>query len=109
MALQFHLDENMCHAIANGLKQRGVNVTTTSDANLIGATDEEQLAFALSENRVIVTEDDDLLILHSKGVQHAGIGFAPPRHRTIGQIILALIDLYRNRDSEEMHDRVEFL
>jgi predicted nuclease of predicted toxin-antitoxin system len=54
MALLYHLDENMPHAIANGLQQRGVDVTTTSDAGLIGASDEEQLAHALAENRVLV-------------------------------------------------------
>lgn len=81
MALRYHVDENMAHAIANGLKQRGVDATTTSDADLIGASDKEQLAHALAEDRVLVTEDDDLLVMHSQGVAHAGIAFAPPRRR----------------------------
>lgn len=53
MALKYHLDENMPHAVASGLKQRGVDVTTSTDASLIGATDEEQLVYALSQNRVL--------------------------------------------------------
>jgi len=109
MALKYHLDENMPHAVASRLKQRGLDVTTSTDASLIGATDEEQLAYTLSQNRVLVTQDDDLLVLHSQRVPHAGIAFAPPRQRTIGQIVVKLMDLHRNRESADMLGRVEFL
>lgn len=109
MALQFHLDENMPHAVAHGLRHRGVDVTTTSDADLLGKSDEEQLAHALAEARILVTEDDDLLVLHSRGIAHAGIAFSPPRQRTIGQIVLKLMDLHRNYEMEDINGRVEFL
>ena len=53
--IRFHLDENVDHAVAQGLRLRGVDVTTTTDVDLIGATDIEQLSFAFRENRVIFT------------------------------------------------------
>ena len=59
--IRLHLDENVDHAVAQGLRLRGVDVTTTTDANLIGATDIEQLSFALGEDRVIFTQDQDFL------------------------------------------------
>ena len=109
MTLRYHLDENMPRAVAIGISQRGIDVTTTADADLLGASDGEQLAHALSENRVIVSEDDDLLALHSQGVAHAGIAFVPPRRRSVGQVILKLVDLSRERTPEGMHGRVEFV
>ncbi|MBV8677985.1 MAG: DUF5615 family PIN-like protein [Planctomycetaceae bacterium] len=44
--IRFHLDENCPTAIAEGLRRRGIDVTTTPEAGLIGATDEEQTAHA---------------------------------------------------------------
>ena len=43
--LGLHLDENVDHVVAQGLRLRGMDVTTTTDANLIGATDDQQLSF----------------------------------------------------------------
>lgn len=49
--IKFHLDESISNAIALGLRRRGINVTTTSEVGLMGASDQEQIAFAVSENR----------------------------------------------------------
>ena len=53
--IKFHLDENVANAIAQGLKRRGIDVTTTPEKSLIGVLDEIQLEFAKSQNRVIFT------------------------------------------------------
>jgi hypothetical protein len=42
MTVRYHLDEHVDPAIAPGLKGRGIDVTTTSDAGLLGAADELQ-------------------------------------------------------------------
>ncbi|HEX5102520.1 MAG TPA: hypothetical protein VFV87_01835 [Pirellulaceae bacterium] len=34
--LRFHLDAQVDHAIARGLEARGIDVTTTTDAGLLG-------------------------------------------------------------------------
>ena len=57
--LRFHLDEHIDSAIADGLRRRGIDVTTTAEAGLRGAGDEAHVAFALSEGRVVVTNDAD--------------------------------------------------
>ena len=62
-AIRFHLDENCSHAIADGLRRRGIDVTTTPELGLLGATDKEQLAHARAQLRVIFSYDDDLLRL----------------------------------------------
>lgn len=107
--LRFHLDENVDRAIAMGLRNRGIDVTTTEEAGIKGMPDEEQLAFSNREGRVLVTHDDDLLVLHAQGVTHAGIVFSTLRRRTIGQMILRLAALSRHFDPPDMRGRVEFL
>ena len=47
--VRFHLDEHVGNAIAAGLRRRGIDVTTTHDAGLGGATDPAQLAYANSQ------------------------------------------------------------
>ena len=64
----FHLDENCNRAIAEGLRRRGVEVSTTPDANLLSATDEQQLAFCQSQGRVLFTQDHDFLRLQLQAV-----------------------------------------
>jgi predicted nuclease of predicted toxin-antitoxin system len=63
--IRFHLDENCHRAVAEGLRRRGIEVTTTPDVGLMSATDEQQIAFALTEGRVIFTQDRDFLRLHA--------------------------------------------
>ena len=82
--LRLHLDENVDHAVAQGLRLRGMDVTTTTDANLIGATDDQQLSFALRENRVIFTQDQDFLRHHQAGSEHAGIVYSRQGDRSDG-------------------------
>jgi hypothetical protein len=41
--IKFHLDENVSNAIANGLRIRQIDVTTTAEKGFIGISDEEQL------------------------------------------------------------------
>jgi uncharacterized protein with PIN domain len=107
--MQFHLDELADHAIARGLRLRGVDVTTSTDADLITATDEEQLSYALREGRVLFTQDDDFLKLHADGVEHAGIAYCAPESRSIGQIVRHLCLMHDCMSEKEMKGRVEFL
>ncbi len=45
-AVKFYTDEHSANAIAEGLRRRGVDALTTVEAGMLGASDEEQLAFA---------------------------------------------------------------
>lgn len=45
--VRFHLDESVESAIADGLRGRKIDVTTTPEVGLLGASDEQQVAFAL--------------------------------------------------------------
>lgn len=105
----FHLDENCSKAIATALRLRGIDVTTTPEAGLRGATDAEQTAFASRQDRVIVTRDRDFLRLHAAGVPHAGIAYFDMDRQAIGELIDALVLLWEVYGPSEMTNRVEYL
>ena len=107
--MKFHLDENVDHAIASGLQRRSIDVTTSTDVKLIGAADEDQLAFAVRNGRVIVTHDRDLLRLHALDNRHCGIAYCPSGARSIGEIIRRLLLIHECLSEEEMAGQVEFL
>ncbi|MFQ4142653.1 DUF5615 family PIN-like protein [Chlorogloeopsis sp. ULAP02] len=107
--IKFHLDENVSNVIADGLRRRGIDVTTTPEQGLISVSDEQQLAFTLAESRVIFTQDADFLRFHQAGVTHAGIVYCSQGSRSIGEIIRSLILIWEWLDVEEMRGRVEFI
>lgn len=51
--LRFHLDEQVNPRIAQGLRRRGIDVTTTVGAGLRTVADDVQLAFARQALRVL--------------------------------------------------------
>jgi hypothetical protein len=75
---------------------------------MLGASDEEHLAFARAERRVFFTHDDDFLRLAATGVPHAGIVYAP-RRMTVGEAIRGLLLIYQHLDTECMVNAVQFL
>ena len=75
---------------------------------MLGATDEQQLAFALSEGRVLFTYDRDFLRLAAEGRPHAGIAYAS-RRTSVGQIIRGLLLIHQVLSSEDMVGKVEYL
>ena len=109
MEMRYHLDEGIPNAIANGLRQRGIDVTTAAESDLLHATDEEHLAYAVANERVIFCCDDDFLRLAAGETEHAGIVYCHQRDRTIGQMVLGLVALWRDKTAEEMKGQVHFL
>jgi Domain of unknown function (DUF5615) len=107
--LRFHLDEHVDHAIARGLRSRGIDATTTADAGLLGADDVAHVEFALREGRVIFTNDADFLALASQSVHHGGIAYCARGARSIGHVVRYLCLMNDCLEPHEMADLVEFL
>lgn len=108
-AIRFHLDEHVDTAVAEGLRRRAIDVTTTVDADLLGEDDLVHLSYARAEGRVIFTNDPDFLRLHDQGVQHSGIVYCHQQSRSIGEVIRGLELIWEILEPEEMQNRVEFL
>ena len=87
---------------------RGIDVTMSSEKELMGVSDEEQLAYALSQGRVVFTFDDDFLVLSSMGLEHWGIIYSH-RRQSIGKIISVLVLIWECLEPDYMYKNVEFL
>lgn len=107
--IKFHLDENVSNAVAGGLRRRGIDVSTTPETELMGASDQEQIEFALAQQRIIFTQDDDFLKLHQAQVAHAGLVYCRQGSRSIGEIIKTLALIWEWVDSDDMAGQVEFI
>lgn len=73
MAIKFYCDEHVDLAVARALRRRGVDALTAQEAGMLGIPDEKHLQLAISQGRVIFTQDTDFLRLHSTGLAHHGI------------------------------------
>ena len=107
--IRYFFDQHMHSAVANGLRLRGVDVLTAQDAGRCGMDDHDQLQFATSEKRVMVTHDPDFLALAASGVQHAGIAWCHATKYSIGELIQALDLLHGVLDRDDMKNQVEYL
>lgn len=107
--IRFHLDECCDPAIAESLRRRGIDVTTSQEVGLLRAEDEQQAAYGLAENRVVLTHDTDFLRLHATGAAHAGIAFSHKDVVGIGEIIKRLVLIWEVYEPQEMANRVEYL
>lgn len=101
-------DEHVAPAVVNGLRRRGVDVLTAREAGILGAPDEEHLTLAVSQERVVFSQDDDFLRMHARGLHHRGIIYARQQTPT-GQLIRAIILICQLLDDDDMRDHVEFV
>lgn len=107
--LRFHLDENINPALASGLRQHSIDVTTTQATGLLHAADADQLAFATRHQRVLVTHDRDFLYPDLQATPHAGIAFCAPNKYAIGALTRALLTPWGSHTVKEMRNHVVFL
>jgi len=109
VAIRFHLDEHIDPAVALALGRRGVDVSTSQQANLLGADDASQLQFAHDQSCVLVTHDADFLRMHAAGAAHSGIVFSQRGLRSTGDLVKGRLLIHGVMDEEEMAGHVEFL
>ncbi len=109
--IKYHLDQHVANAVAHGLRQLGIDVTTTHEVGLQDADDPDHMAYALANGRVIITHDTGFLRRHAAGEHHAGIGYAPQTkyRRNPDGLIRAAHNLFIRRSADEMVDRLEYL
>ncbi len=75
---------------------------------LVGASDVQQLAYAIANGRVVFTEDRDFLALAAMN-EHLGIAYCDQNRRSIGQIVRGLELIWEVYEPQEMRKRIEFL
>jgi len=114
-ALRIHLDEDAdAHALLNGLRHRGWDVTSSRERGLLGCSDEEQLTWASEQGRALYTYNaSDFCRLHSEflgqGRHHAGIIIGDQQTVSIGEELRRLIKISEAKTAADMKDQLEFL
>ena len=108
-SIAFYMDEHVPKAVVEGLRRRGVDVLTVPEADMMGASDENHLAFARQEQRVVFTQDEDFLRLHAAGAAHAGLVYTHQQGASIGEIIYGLMLVYEIYDATEMTGHLEYI
>jgi len=107
-AIRFHLDENVDPRIATALRRSGIDVTLSDEMGLLQASDDRQLAFSVSERRVIITKDTDFLKIARSGAAHPGIVFFHDGTR-IGEVVRYVRLIWEIMEPDEMFNRVEYV
>lgn len=111
--IRLYLDEDAQRtSIIRALRARQIDVMTTNESKLVGASDPEQLDFAVAQKRVIFTFNrGDFVQLHmeylSNGHSHSGIIISDQLET--GVVIRRLLKLLDARSAEQMQDWLEFL
>ncbi len=107
--IQFFMDQHIPLPVSEGLVRHGIDVLTAQDTGRCGLPDSDQLTFATTKNRVMVTFDSDFLSLHHAGVKHAGIAWCQEQKYGVGGLIQALLLVHGVLDRNSMRDHVEYL
>ena len=109
MAIRLYLDEDVRPLLARVLRDRGVDCVSTHEAQNLELTDQEQLAFAAGEGRVIVTFNiKDFVPLAQASAEarqpHGGIILS--NHLPYGLLLRRLLLLIRDLGDEDLSDRL---
>jgi uncharacterized protein with PIN domain len=113
MSLPFYFDQHVPAAIGRALRLRGVEVLTAYEDGSARLEDEPLLLRATALNRILFTQDEDLLALahlYQKAERSfAGVVYAHQQHVSIGRCINDLEIISKASSAEEMANHVEFL
>jgi hypothetical protein len=113
--VRLYVDEDAGEtAVVRGLRARGLHLLTTIEAQRCGATDRDQLAFAVQEGQSIYTFNvGDFARLHreylSQGIEHHGIIVLPDQRCSVGEKIRRLARFIGSITAEDMVNRMEYL
>lgn len=108
MAPKFHLDENVNKAVAGELRKRDRDCTSTPESGLIGASDLEQIAFCIQQERVLVTNDADFHEIIQEHPEHPGVIFWMKK-RHFGQLVKDIDACCMSMSAEDFQNRVFYL
>jgi predicted nuclease of predicted toxin-antitoxin system len=110
--IEFYLDEDVSVLVAELLRARGFTALTTRQAGRRASTDREQLEYATSQSKVLLTHsraDFELLAreCYASRRSHSGIVIAvrrPPQ-----EIVRRLLVILNAITADEMCDRIVYV
>lgn len=95
-------DESIWIPVADGLRRRGWTVQTARDEGTLDEPDFEQLAYAVENEWLLVTFDDDFLsLVEGGGLEHTGILYVRQAGRQIGDVVKLVDAQLEEMDSDD--------
>lgn len=113
MSVKFYFDEHVPRAVMLGLRLRSVDVLTAQEDGAAGRNDPEMLDRATALDRVLFSQDADLLreAANRQAAQDrfAGVIYAHPLEVTIGRLVSDLELIASAASPVDLENRVLFL
>ena len=97
--IKLYADENIRKLIVSILRHKGFDIISTEESENKGKSDIEQLKFAISEERSILTNDSDFLLVKNL-VKHYGIFFITKKKpdKDIANKVASLLEMLSKED-----------
>jgi predicted nuclease of predicted toxin-antitoxin system len=109
---KLYLNEHLSPRLVAQLRQYGFDVTSTLESGMVEADDDEQLAYAASQQRAIVTfNHKDFAVRHAQylaaGKEHWGIVLSTQESTDV--IRQRLLRLLNTLSAEELKNQIRWL
>ena len=110
--IHLYFDEDVSVGIVDNLRTRGFDVLSSRDADTLGKSDDDQMLYAVSQQRAIVTHNRaDFERQHEKflknGLKHYGVIIA--KRRKDGEVAAKLLALLDEVTAEEMENQLRYI
>ena len=103
MTRPLYCDEGIWIPVADGLHRRGWTVHTVRGEDRLGDSDREHLEYAMRNDWILVTFDDDFLsLVEGTGLDHSGIIYVQQAGRQIGDVVKAIDTTLEELDEEKV-------
>lgn len=113
MSLRFYFDQHVPGPVRSSLRRRGADILSTEEDGAKGEPDERLLERATELERVMVTNDEDFLVIASRwlaqGRHFAGMVRLRDQHLPYRKVVEDLSMLAEVYSPAEMIDRIEYL
>ena len=110
--IHLYFDEDVSVGIVENLRTRGFDVLSARDADALGKSDDEQMLYAVSLRRAVVTHNRvDFEKQHAKflesGMTHYGMIIA--KRRKDADVVAKLLALLDTVTAEEMQNQLRYI
>jgi hypothetical protein len=111
--LKAYADEHVVFGLVQALRRRGMDIVRVQDRGRVQVDDAQLLDEALSDERVMLTNDTDFLVLAARRAEQqqrfAPIFYWPQQRRSIGQLVRSIIREASRHDYDAACSQVFFL
>ena len=111
-SIKLFLDEDVWTGLAAQLTQAGFDTVSVDEVGRKGLSDEDQMAFAIAEDRAILTHNIQdfvplVITCFEQGIEHPGVIVA--RHFEKGELLRRTIALLRSLTPEQLTNTLRFV